>query len=91
MKRIFFFDSHPPLGKQMLSAVAYLAGYSGNFTFDKIGSAYDDTVPIFTLRLIPALCGSLLIPLVYKIMIVLQYSEWTAVIASLLITCGIKL
>lgn len=88
MKNIFFFDSHPPLGKQLLSAAAYFTGYSGNFTFDKIGSPYDDTVPIFSLRFIPALCGSLLVPLIYKVMIVLKYTEWTATLAAILIICG---
>lgn len=29
MKQIFFFDSHPPLGKQLIAAAAYLAGFDG--------------------------------------------------------------
>jgi dolichyl-phosphate-mannose--protein O-mannosyl transferase len=29
MKRIFFFDSQPPLGKQLVAAVANLAGFDG--------------------------------------------------------------
>lgn len=88
MKRIFFFDSHPPLGKQLLAAAAHLAGYNGNFTFDRIGSAYSDAVPITTMRIIPAFCGSLLVPLVYKIILQLKLSEWTATLAAILIIAG---
>lgn len=40
MRRTFFFDQHPPLGKQLIAAVAHLAGYSGNYTFSRIGSEY---------------------------------------------------
>ena len=28
-KGIFFFDSHPPLGKQLLALTAYVAGFDG--------------------------------------------------------------
>jgi hypothetical protein len=33
MKRTFFFDSHPPFGKQLIAAVAYLAGFDGEILF----------------------------------------------------------
>ena len=29
VKKIFFFDLHPPLGKLIISAVAYFAGFDG--------------------------------------------------------------
>nr|CAD7446948.1 unnamed protein product [Timema bartmani] len=31
MKRTFFFDSHPPLGKQLIGALAYLAEFDGDY------------------------------------------------------------
>lgn len=40
MKNVFFFEKHPPFGKQIIAGVAYLAGYDGNYTFSKIGSEY---------------------------------------------------
>lgn len=40
MKNIFFFEKHPPFGKQLIAGAAYLAGYDGNFTFNRIGSEY---------------------------------------------------
>ncbi|XP_054006271.1 protein O-mannosyltransferase 1 [Hylaeus anthracinus] len=85
MKRTFFFDSHPPLGKQLISAAAYLAGFDGQFKFDRIGSPYADAVPLFALRLIPALCGSLLIPTAYHLILELGLKQWTATLAGILL------
>jgi len=33
MKRTFFFDTHPPFGKQLIAAVAYLCNYDGMLVF----------------------------------------------------------
>lgn len=30
MRRTFFFDTHPPLGKQLIAAASYLYNYDGN-------------------------------------------------------------
>ncbi|EFX72725.1 hypothetical protein DAPPUDRAFT_227345 [Daphnia pulex] len=83
-KQTFFFDSHPPLGKQLLALAGYLGGFQGDFKFDKIGSSYNASVPVFAMRSVPALTGSLLIPLVYMIMLQLNYSQWTAALAGFL-------
>jgi dolichyl-phosphate-mannose-protein mannosyltransferase len=39
LKRIFFFDSQPPLGKQLIAMAAYIAGYNGDATFTNIGAS----------------------------------------------------
>lgn len=85
LKRTFFFDQHPPLGKQLISAVANFVGYNGNFTFSQIGTEYTENVPIFWLRFVPALCGSLLIPIVYQLLRQLKLSVWTATLGGVLI------
>lgn len=87
MKRTFFFDSHPPLGKQLIALMAYLAGFDGNFKFDRIGSTYANSVPLFALRFIPAFFGSLLLPIVYHLMLELGLSQWCSILAGLLILC----
>ena len=33
LKNIFFFDSNPPLGKMMIAAAGYLAGFDGRFRY----------------------------------------------------------
>ncbi|KAJ3238533.1 hypothetical protein HDU81_007629 [Chytriomyces hyalinus] len=59
----YYFDVHPPLGKMLLAATAALAGYDGHYLFDEIGDDYVvNKVPFVSMRLFPALCGSLIIP-----------------------------
>lgn len=84
MKNTFFFDSHPPLGKQLIAAVASFAGYDGKFKFDKIGSPYNDSVPLLALRFIPAFFGSLTIPTTYHLMLEMGLTQWTSLLAALL-------
>ena len=52
LKNTFFFDSNPPLGKMIVALAGYLAGFDGNFGFEKIGLEYPATVPLWTLRLV---------------------------------------
>ncbi|XP_063358318.1 protein O-mannosyltransferase 1 [Cydia amplana] len=84
-KGIFFFDAHPPLGKQLLYLAGKAAGYDGNFTFDRIGSPYADDVPIGALRLVPAVAGSLLVAVSYQLMLEMCTYQWTAILAAVLI------
>ncbi|OWR41554.1 hypothetical protein KGM_211166 [Danaus plexippus plexippus] len=84
-KGIFFFDAHPPLGKQLLYLAGQWAGYNGNFTFDRIGSPYSDSVPIRALRLVPAVCGSLLVPVTYQLMLEICTYQFTAILAAALV------
>lgn len=85
MKNTFFFDSHPPLGKQLIAAVAYLAGFDGKFKFDKIGSPYAENVPLFALRIVPAFFGSIIIPVTYHLLLELGLTQWTSLLAALLL------
>ncbi|CAH1732010.1 unnamed protein product [Aphis gossypii] len=87
MKRTFFFDTHPPLGKQLIAAVAYLYNYNGQFKFERIGSEFSDDVPLFGLRFVPALCGSLIIPVAYQLMLELGCRHWCAALAAFLLLC----
>ncbi|XP_053600011.1 protein O-mannosyltransferase 1 [Plodia interpunctella] len=84
-KGVFFFDAHPPLGKQLLYLAGRAAGYDGNFTFDRIGSPYTDNVPVRALRLVPAISGSLLVAITYQVMLEMSLYQWTAILAALLV------
>ncbi|XP_047544708.1 protein O-mannosyltransferase 1 [Vanessa atalanta] len=84
-KGVFFFDAHPPLGKQMLYLAGQMAGYDGNFTFDRIGSPYTESVPVKALRIVPAICGSLLVPLSYQLMLEISTYQITAFLAAALV------
>nr|CAI5824722.1 unnamed protein product [Callosobruchus analis] len=85
MKNTFFFDTHPPFGKQLLAAAAYYAGYDGKFKFDKIGSPYPPDLPIVALRFVPAFFGSLIIPIVYHLMLEVGLTQSTSLLTALLL------
>lgn len=85
MKQTFFFDSHPPLGKQLIALAGYLAGFDGNAQFDRIGGGYSSNVPVAALRVVPALFGSLLAPTMYYLTAELGLTHRTAILAGILI------
>ncbi|KAG8176363.1 hypothetical protein JTE90_020761 [Oedothorax gibbosus] len=85
MRRTFFFDSHPPLGKQLIALAGYIAGFDGNSQFERIGGDYSANVPLRALRAVPAFFGSLLIPTVYYLVIELGFTSRTAMLAGVLL------
>ncbi|KAM5299666.1 protein O-mannosyl-transferase 1 isoform 5-T5 [Ctenodactylus gundi] len=86
MKRIFFVDdSGPPFGHMLLALGGYLGGFDGNFLWNRIGAEYTSNVPVWSLRLLPALAGALSVPMAYQIVSELQYSHCAAMGAALLV------
>ena len=59
-----------------------------NFTFSKIGAPYSPEVPVAAMRFVPALCGGLLVPVVYHLVVEMGFSHYAAGIAALLVLCG---
>ncbi|XP_005346775.1 protein O-mannosyl-transferase 1 [Microtus ochrogaster] len=85
MKRIFFLDdSGPPFGHMLLALGGYLGGFDGNFLWNQIGAEYSSNVPVWSLRLLPALAGALSVPMAYQIVLELHFSHCTAMGAALL-------
>ncbi|XP_078186277.1 protein O-mannosyl-transferase 1 isoform X7 [Callithrix jacchus] len=85
MKRIFFLDdSGPPFGHMVLALGGYLGGFDGNFLWNRIGAEYSSNVPVWSLRLLPALAGALSVPMAYQIVLELHFSHCAAVGAALL-------
>ncbi|XP_071164534.1 protein O-mannosyl-transferase 2-like [Mytilus edulis] len=64
IKRTFFFDVHPPLGKMLIALSGVLTGYDGEFPFAKPGDEYGDTNYI-GMRMFCAILGGSLVPLSY--------------------------
>ncbi|XP_068012071.1 protein O-mannosyl-transferase 1 isoform X2 [Melanerpes formicivorus] len=86
MKRIFFVDdSGPPLGHMLLALGGYLGGFDGNFLWNRIGAEYTLNVPVWALRVLPALAGALCVPLAYQILVEMHLSHCAALGAALLI------
>lgn len=66
LRREYYFDVHPPLGKLILAATGYVNNYDGHYLFDKIGESYAKmNVPFVALRLTPAAFGALVPPLAF--------------------------
>lgn len=59
LKREYFFDVHPPLGKMLIAAIGYVAGFDGSFRFEKIGLDYaTGLAPYRFMRLMMVLFGT---------------------------------
>lgn len=66
IKGKFFMDVHPPLAKLLITLAGYLAGFDGEFDFKDIGKDYvEPGVPYVAMRLLPAICGILLVPTMF--------------------------
>ncbi|XP_011933272.1 PREDICTED: protein O-mannosyl-transferase 1 isoform X7 [Cercocebus atys] len=90
MKRIFFLDdSGPPFGHMVLALGGYLGGFDGHFLWNRIGAEYSSNVPVWSLRLLPALAGALSVPMAYQIVLELHFSHCAAMGAALLMLIGL--
>ncbi|XP_052104274.1 protein O-mannosyl-transferase 1-like [Mytilus californianus] len=85
LQRIFFFDSHPPLGKMLLALAGGYSGFEGDINFDRIGAEFSPQFPVYQLRLPPALMGSLVVPIIYQICVELKMSRWSALLAGIFV------
>ncbi|KAJ7086024.1 glycosyltransferase family 39 protein [Mycena belliarum] len=84
LKREFYFDVHPPLGKMLVGLVGLLAGYDGNFEF-KSGAEYPDTVPYVAMRVMLATFGVVMVPLGWYTAVELGMSQWACHLVALMV------
>jgi dolichyl-phosphate-mannose--protein O-mannosyl transferase len=79
-----FFDIHPPHGKLVIGLAAWLGGFSSTYSFDTIGQSYGRE-PVFALRFVPALMGTLLPLIFFWLMRELKASPPIALLGGVLV------
>ena len=87
LKREFYFDVHPPLGKMLVGLSGYLAGYNGSFEF-KSGDHYPPEVDYTFMRIFNATFGALCVPLAYYTSKQLNFSKAATWLITLMVLCG---
>jgi len=89
IKGKFFMDVHPPLAKLLLTLAGWLAGFDGNFDFKDIGKDYlEPGVPYVAMRMLPAICGILLVPTMFLTLKAVGCRTMTALMGACLIVFG---
>lgn len=89
LRRSYYFDVHPPLGKLMFAGMGYMSGFNGSYLFDKIGEDYVSRgVPYIAMRSMPAFLGAMLVPLVYAILIETKHSVPAAIFGAAMTLFG---
>ncbi|TRM61270.1 glycosyltransferase family 39 protein [Schizophyllum amplum] len=84
LKREFYFDVHPPLGKMLVGLAGLLSGYDGSFEF-KSGAEYPDTVPYVSMRVMLATFGVGMVPLAWYTAVELGMSMWACHLVALMV------
>lgn len=88
LKREFYFDVHPPLGKMLLGLSGILARYNGSFAFES-GTQYPTDVNYSVMRIFCAIFGALMVPIAYFTAIQLKFSRLACILMSSLVLTDI--
>ena len=84
LRRQFYFDVHPPLGKMLVAFAGALAQYHGDFDFES-GKVYPEGLNYSVMRMFLALFGVMLVPLAYLTMFELGFRRRTCLLAAVMI------
>lgn len=83
VKRLYFHDIHPPLGKLLLALMGYLTGYDGQIDFK--GDDYKD-LHYYSLRSVPSTFSALIPPASFLSMRIFGYSTIASILVAIYLT-----
>ncbi|RKF55345.1 Dolichyl-phosphate-mannose--protein mannosyltransferase 2 [Erysiphe neolycopersici] len=86
IKREFYFDVHPPLGKMLVGLSGYLAGYNGTYEF-KSGEKYPAELNYSFMRAFNAFFGAVCVPLAYFTARELGFRRPATWLVALMVLC----
>ncbi|KAJ3084567.1 glycosyltransferase family 39 protein [Rhizoclosmatium globosum] len=84
LKREFYFDVHPPMGKMLLGLSGLLSFYNGSFAFES-GHDYPPDVNYTGMRIFCALFGAAMVPVAYFTGINLGFSKHACVLLACMV------
>ncbi|KAI9348286.1 Dolichyl-phosphate-mannose-protein mannosyltransferase-domain-containing protein [Zopfochytrium polystomum] len=84
IRREFYFDVHPPLGKMLLGLAGILSRYNGSFLFDS-GHKYPDSVNYTGMRIFSALFGAFMVPLAYFTALQMKMSKQACILTAAMV------
>ncbi|KAK9761301.1 Protein O-mannosyltransferase 2, partial [Basidiobolus ranarum] len=88
LKREFYHDVHPPLGKMLVALGGLMSGYDGHFGFES-GDVYPESLNYGVMRSFLALFGAAMVPLAYLTAIEFKFSKKAAFLAALMVLVDI--
>jgi dolichyl-phosphate-mannose-protein mannosyltransferase len=89
LRREYFFDVHPPLGKMLIAFAGWCLNYDGHFLFEKIGLSYtENNVPYIGLRVFCAMWGIMVVPMGYMILREMGVSLAATILGSTMLLLG---
>lgn len=89
LRKEYYFDVHPPFAKLLFGLAGWFVGFDGQFQFENIGDNYTNAhVPYVGMRALPAILGSLTVPIVYAIMKESGYSTIIAAFSAFIVLFG---
>jgi dolichyl-phosphate-mannose-protein mannosyltransferase len=73
----------------LFGLAGWFVGFDGHFSFENIGDSYTEAhIPYVGMRALPAILGSLTIPIVYSIMKESGFSTVIAAFSAILVLLG---
>ncbi|KAJ1344456.1 hypothetical protein BSLG_001016 [Batrachochytrium salamandrivorans] len=87
IKRQFYFDVHPPLGKMINGFAGLVAGFNGTFEFES-GADYPSEFSYGVMRFFNGVFGALMAPLAYYTGVHLHLSQPGAILFATMVVFG---